>query len=86
MDHLAAPKAIPEEGIPEAAVEDSAVKAAVLEDPEDRADRGVEENASISARKRCADSASSTWISSITNEPKCSSLLCRNAAKFCRAA
>ena len=72
---------------PAAEAEGSDAKAAV---PEDQvADRGVRDaaaSASISARRKFADSASSAWTSSITRKPRCFSLSFRSGARFCRAA
>jgi hypothetical protein len=43
-------------------------------------------SANSSARRKFASSAWKKWISSITNAPTFFLSLCRNAAKFCRAA
>ncbi len=81
----AAPKAMEE------AEEASAAKAAVpvAVDPADRAadpaDRAAAASASISARRKSAVFASSTWTSSITKKSRCSSPSCRSAARSCHA-
>ena len=67
--------------------EGSVAKVAVPEaQVADRVARVAAASASISARRKFADSASSAWTSSITRKPRCCSPSSRNGARFCRAA
>src|SRR5258706_4028227 len=70
-----------------AAAEGSVAKVVVPEDQvADRAVRVAAASASISARRKFADSASSAWTSSTTRKPRCFSLSSRSGARFYRAA
>ena len=88
-----APKDIPVAAVhavkdfPAAEAEASVAKVVVPEDQvADRAVRVAAASASISARRKFADSASSAWTSSTTRKPRCFSLSSRSGARFCRAA
>src|SRR4029077_16549594 len=72
---------------PAAEAEGSVAKVAVpVDQVEDPAVRVAAASASISARRKFADSASSAWTSSTTKRPRCCNLSFRSGARFYRAA